>query len=114
LGSQNAAGIVITTFVATLCSTLVAIFAARFFSKLPRFQEQWHRSPDVEKKGEEEKVGNLEFSDEPRRNTNGKPVSRAIRIFIWGFYLIFFFVTGPICFSNGTSKWFGFSRKKIS
>jgi len=61
LGSINAAGIMPSTFVATLCSTLVAIFAAKFFCKLPHFRKQWDEAPDSQVKKEEKPLSSEDF-----------------------------------------------------
>jgi spore maturation protein SpmA len=38
MGSNNPTGIIFTTLVATFCSTIVAIFAAKLFQRLPRYR----------------------------------------------------------------------------
>ncbi len=84
LGSTQAGSILIPTFLATLCSTIVAILMAKFLSRLPVFNRDKYACVEVAESQDEQSVDvpNLDDLVDPNAHTDGKRLAVVIGIVV--------------------------------
>ena len=112
LGSMNAAAILPSTLFATLCSTLVAIFATKYLAKLPRFKKQWDEAPKSKgKKSQETPASSTDFLLKGEKGKWHSPLF--LRIIAW--VSVFFFLGAMVInvYFNSLSIGFGNAVKDI-